>query len=384
MDTTEEVIIKERPITTRNKRGQLVVDVTEKPITQLATTAPSTSATSDSTIAPVEQQPASSTAFDGLSRTLTQRRQAATTRRDEAAQRWRQIIDESGSATMALARNIKPQDTTKEERNLRMLAFGQALGELIGAGVSGGIAFGRRGQGYVQPGTGLAWQTLDRLMKLKDQGIAADREYNARMNNILSGMAAAKANQARHEYDKAEAELQRLDALDDYVARQGAIGARQEKTNQQLQQGRIDLENTKQEGRRELERQRQGGRVYLKSVQSGSVKGGKEWISDDVAEIKEWLLPKDKETVKETFRGEQRTKTPYTSYPKQLDAAVEARARKMAPVVRKYNLAKNDVIELDRMLSAASDNITWQDVDEVLNKGYSVEDILSELRKAQR
>ena len=370
-------IKKEEPVMVRDAQGRLIINTATSDTADTATTAEQQQQGTETS---AEQQPVSSTAFDGLSRTLAQRRQAATTRRDEAAKRWQDRIAESGSAAMALARSMQPTSTADEEKRLRMLAIGQALGELVGAGISGGIAFGKRGQGYVQPGTGLAWQALDRLNKLKAQGIAADREYRTRMNNILAGQAEARANQARHEYDMAEAELRRLDALDDYVARQGAIGARQEKTNQQLQQNRIDLENRKQEGRQALERQRQGGRVYLKSVQSGSGKSGKESIPDDVAEIKEWLLPKDKETVKETFRGEQRTKTPYTSYPKQLDAAVEARARKMAPVVRKHNLTKNNVIELDRLLSASSDNITWQNIDEALDKGYTVEDILSTLK----
>lgn len=377
----------------RDAQGRLVINTAASDTADTADTSTeqqqqgTTETTADRQLkpeAPANPQQASATAFEGLSRTLAQRRQAATTRRDEAAKRWQDRIAESGSATMALARSMKPASTADEEKRLRMLAIGQALGELVGAGISGGIAFGKRGQGYVQPGTGLAWQTLDRLNKLKAQGVAADREYSTRMNNILSGMSEAKANQARHEYDMSEAELRRLDALDDYVARQVAIGARQEKTNQQLRQGRLDLENKKQEGRRELERQRQGGRVYLKSVQSGSGKSGKESVPDDVAEIKEWLLPKEKTTIKETFRGEQRTTAPYTSYPKEVVAAAEARARKMAPVVRKHNLAKSDVIELDRLLSASPDNITWQNIDEVLDKGYTIEDILLQLRKPQK
>ena len=360
-------IKKEEPVMIRDAQGRLVINTAASDTAGTATEQQQPGTTKTATEqqpqpeAPANPQPTSSTVFEGLSRTLAQRRQAATTRRDEAAKRWQDRIAESGSAAMALARSMKPASTADEEKRLRMLAIGQALGELVGAGISGGIAFSKRGQGYVQPGTGLAWQTLDRLNKLKVQGVAADREYSTRMNNILSGIAEAKSNQARHEYDMSEAELRRLDALDDYVARQGAIGARQEKLqtlkhNNNMEE--IDLKNTKNNN---------------KTGKSGSEKNGKESIPNDIDIIVNAIRDTDKIIITDTYRGKQTKTEPYTKYSKQEERALIATSYKILPIYEKHNLTIRDIKYLNELTKKHS--ISWEKISDLLDAGVKVGDI---------
>ena len=115
--------------------------------------------------------------FGGLSESLAARRSQASRSREEALSGWQKALEEQKSARLALVNAAKPksEDTAKEQRRLRNLAIGQAVGEFVGALFGGIQGLGSRsGRGYVPKMPGLYRNTLARLQQLRDNDILAN------------------------------------------------------------------------------------------------------------------------------------------------------------------------------------------------------------------
>lgn len=101
--------------------------------------------------------------------------------------RYRDKVAARGSARMALAEMMRPEDQSRRERNLRRVALGQALGEIIGGLFGFGIAQ-KNGSSVVVPES-QATKTQQRLLKLQEQGLADREQYRTmlaklRMDNL--------------------------------------------------------------------------------------------------------------------------------------------------------------------------------------------------------
>ena len=114
--------------------------------------------------------------FGGLSESLAARRAQASRSREEALSGWQKALEEQKSARLALVNAAKPksEDTAKEQRRLRNVAIGQAVGEFVGALFGGIQGLGSRsGRGYVPKMPGLYRNTLAQLQQLRDNDILA-------------------------------------------------------------------------------------------------------------------------------------------------------------------------------------------------------------------
>ena len=148
--------------------------------------------------------------------------------------RYRDKVAARGSARMALAEMMRPEDQSRRERNLRRVALGQALGEIIGGLFGFGIAQ-KNGSAVVVPES-QATKTQQRLLKLQEQGLADREQYRTmlaklRMDNLDKELAeerwltgqeatraerdAARAHQIEMLDKKLKAEEQRRQKKDD-------------------------------------------------------------------------------------------------------------------------------------------------------------------------
>lgn len=148
--------------------------------------------------------------------------------------RYRDKVAARGSARMALAEMMRPEDQSRRERNLRRVALGQALGEIIGGLFGFGIAQ-KNGSSVVVPES-QATKTQQRLLKLQEQGLADREQYRTmlaklRMDNLDKELAeerwltgqeitraerdAARAHQAELLDKKLEAEKTRRQQKDE-------------------------------------------------------------------------------------------------------------------------------------------------------------------------
>lgn len=110
-----------------------------------------------------------------------------TLRDSDVYSRYREKVAQRGSARMALAEMMRPEDKSKRERSLRRVALGQAVGEIIGGLFGFGIA--QRNSSPVVVPESQATKTQARLQKLQEQGLADRDEYrkllaNLRMKNL--------------------------------------------------------------------------------------------------------------------------------------------------------------------------------------------------------
>lgn len=159
--------------------------------------------------------------FGGLSESLAARRSQASRSREEALSGWQKALEEQKSARLALVNAAKPksEDTAKEQRRLRNLAIGQAVGEFVGALFGGIQGLGSRsGRGYVPKMPGLYRNTLARLQQLRDNDILANEKYRNLMGSMLERNAGDRAAAAKARYDAAVKDGLAADAMQDKVA----------------------------------------------------------------------------------------------------------------------------------------------------------------------
>lgn len=105
-----------------------------------------------------------------------------TLRDSDVYSRYREKVAQRGSARMALAEMMRPEDKSKRERSLRRIALGQAVGEIIGGLFGFGIA--QRNSSPVVVPESQATKTQARLQKLQEQGLADRDEYRKLLANL--------------------------------------------------------------------------------------------------------------------------------------------------------------------------------------------------------
>lgn len=197
-----------------------------------ASAASATEQTNTGTQTTAEQQPATAPQraekFDELLDTDKGKTEKTDDAQDNTAtdvySRYRDKVAARGSARMALAEMMRPEDQSRRERNLRRVALGQALGEIIGGLFGFGIAQ-KNGSSVVVPES-QATKTQQRLLKLQEQGLADREQYRTmlaklRMDNLdkelaeeryLTGLEATRAERDAARAHQAEMLDKKLEA----------------------------------------------------------------------------------------------------------------------------------------------------------------------------
>lgn len=311
--------------------------------------------------------------FGGLAENLAARRAQASRSREEAMSDWQKALEEQKSARLALvnAARPKPADAAKEQRKLRNLALGQAVGEFVGALFGGIQGLGSRsGRGYVPKMPGLYRNTLARLQQLRDNDILANEKYRNLMGSMLERNAGDRAAAAKARYDAAVRDGQAADAMQDKAALATAQARWREKMAEEEAKRRRALEGDKAKARQALEGTKHSNRMEERGGSGG-----------DVNYLTKLLLPKTRtSTTSGTKWGRTETSTTVrdaTSYSKQEVAAATELARQIAPMVERHHLKDNEVLYLKNI--AEKYNKSWEEIAELLNGGVSVGDISAHL-----
>lgn len=309
--------------------------------------------------------------FGGLSESLAARRSQASRSREEALSGWQKALEEQKSARLALVNAAKPksEDTAKEQRRLRNLAIGQAVGEFVGALFGGIQGLGSRsGRGYVPKMPGMYRNTLARLQQLRDNDILANEKYRNLMGSMLERNAGDRAAAAKARYDAAVKDGLAADAMQDKVALAAAQARAREILAEKEAEWRLKLEGGKDKARQALEKTKHGYRMEERGIYGG-----------DVDYLTKLLLPKTRTSATSgTQWGRTETSTTVrdaTSYSKQEVAAAMALARRIAPMVERYHLKDKEVLYLKRI--AEKYNKSWEEIAELLDKVFDDEDKLS-------
>lgn len=309
--------------------------------------------------------------FGGLSESLAARRSRASRSREEALSSWQKALEEQKSARLALVNAAKPKDTAKEQRKLRNLALGQAVGEFVGALFGGIQGLGSRsGRGYVPQMPGMYKNTLVRLQQLRDNDILANEKYRNLMGSMLERNAGDRAMLAREQWRDAAVEEKQFRTAQDYMDREAMrAGNRSDEYERQV------------ELRKELQWQRHQQRM-AEQRNAAALKGGAgAGTDDDVAYLTKLLLPKTR--ISTTTGGKFPTTTvrDATSYSKQEVAAATALAKQIAPIRKQYGLSDYDTQILQEAISSKpSAGIGWDKIADALAEGYSVDDIVIFIR----
>lgn len=309
--------------------------------------------------------------FGGLSESLAARRSQASRSREEALSGWQKALEEQKSARLALVNAAKPksEDTAKEQRRLRNVAIGQAVGEFVGALFGGIQGLGSRsGRGYVPKMPGMYRNTLARLQQLRDNDILANEKYRNLMGSMLERNAGDRAAAAKARYDAAVKDGLAADAMQDKVALAAAQARAREILAEKEAEWRLKLEGGKDKARQALEKTKHGYRMEERGIYGG-----------DVDYLTKLLLPKTRTSATSgTQWGRTETSTTVrdaTSYSKQEVAAAMALARRIAPMVERYHLKDKEVLYLKRI--AEKYNKSWEEIAELLDKEFDDEDKLS-------
>lgn len=309
--------------------------------------------------------------FGGLSESLAARRSQASRSREEALSGWQKALEEQKSARLALVNAAKPksEDTAKEQRRLRNVAIGQAVGEFVGALFGGIQGLGSRsGRGYVPKMPGMYRNTLARLQQLRDNDILANEKYRNLMGSMLERNAGDRAAAAKARYDAAVKDGLAADAMQDKVALAAAQARAREILAEKEAEWRLKLEGGKDKARQALEKTKHGYRMEERGIYGG-----------DVDYLTKLLLPKTRTSATSgTQWGRTETSTTVrdaTSYSKQEVAAAMALARRIAPMVERYHLKDKEVLYLKRI--AEKYNKSWEEIAELLDKVFDDEDKLS-------
>lgn len=322
--------------------------------------------------------PASETAavpyaeFGGLSGSLAARRAQASRSREEAMSDWQKALEEQKSARLALVNAARPEpaDAEKEQRKLRNLALGQAVGEFVGALFGGIQGLGSRsGRGYVPKMPGLYRNTLARLQQLRDNDILANEKYRNLMGSMLERNEGDRAAAARERWRDAAAEEKQLRTAQDYMDREAMRAGNRSDAYERQAAVRADLQQKRHQQR--LIEQRNA------AILKGNGRGTGTGVDDEVAYLTKLLLPKTRtSTTSGTKWGRTETSTTVrdaTSYSKQEVAAATELARRIAPMVERHKLYDKDVLYLKNIVDKYA--VSWDVIAGLLDGGVAVGDI---------
>lgn len=315
--------------------------------------------------------------FGGLERSAQDRRADAARRREEAMKEWERRLSEQNNARLALVDAAKPADTAKEQRKLRNLALGQAVGEFVGALFGGLHGLGSSsGRGYVAKMPGMYRNTLNRLRQLSDNDIIARERFRNQMGAILERNARDRAAMARERYRDVAAEEKQLRTEQDMIGREMARAGNRMEAYERQARDRADLQQQRHQQR--LAEQRNAAVMKRIGKSSGS---GNEEVDDDVAYLTKLLLPKTRTSTTSGGKFPTTTVRDATSYSKQEVAATTALAKRIAPVRKRYDLSDYDIgILQDAITAKPSAGVDWQQIADALAEGYSVDDIVLFIR----
>ena len=313
--------------------------------------------------------------FGGLSESLAARRAQASRSREEALSGWQKALEEQKSARLSLVNAAKPkaEDTAKEQRRLRNVAIGQAVGEFVGALFGGIQGLGSRsGRGYVPKMPGLYRNTLAQLQQLRDNDILANEKYRTLMGSMLERNAGDRAAAAKARYDAAVKDGQAADAMQDKVALAAAQARWRKKMAEEEAERRKALEDDRTKARQALEGTKHRNRMEERGGRADDA---------DVSYLTKLLLPKTRTSTTSGGKFDMTTVRDVTSYNKQEVAAATALARQIAPIRKRYELSDYDIGILQEAITAKpSVGIGWEQIADALAEGYSVDDIVLFIR----
>ena len=147
----------------------------------------------------------------GIYAQLQQRLQTATQNRDRAARRWRDSYEKTGDVMRSFV--PKPKDTGDEQRRLKRIALGQAIGQLVGALGAGVVGATTEGWTPAASPAGLYNPAAARLQQLREQEDRDIRDYNNLMAKIQQSLAAGDQAVAEQEFIKAAGDVTNLEEL---------------------------------------------------------------------------------------------------------------------------------------------------------------------------
>ena len=309
--------------------------------------------------------------FGGLSQALEERKQRAAQRKEAALRDWNKALEEQQSARIALVNAARPRDTSTEQRKLRNLAYGQAIGEFLGSLFGGIYGLGSSsGRGYVAKMPGMYAGTMKRIQELEDNDIIAGEKFRNLMASIRERNASDRAAAAQAGYEAADKD----DRAADELLYKALLSSRQARDRaalaEQQAKWRRDLAEYNAGARKELEGHKSQNRMREKGIYGTG-------RDDDVAYLTKLLLPRTRTSTTNGGKFPTTTVRDATSYNKQEVAAAAALAKQIAPLVRRFNLSDTDVIALRDYTQKYP--ISWGEIETALSEGISVDELLEYL-----
>lgn len=304
--------------------------------------------------------------FGGLSQALEVRKQRAAQRKEEALRDWNKALEEQQSARVALVNAARPRDTSTEQRKLRNLAYGQAIGEFLGSLFGGIYGLGSSsGRGYVAKMPGMYAGTMKRIQELEDNDIIAGEKFRNLMASIRERNASDRAAVAQAGYEAADKDDRAADELLYKTLLSGRQARDRAALAEQQAEWRRDLAEYNAGAKKELEGQKSQNRMREKGVSDSG---------DDVAYLTKLLLPKTRTSTTSGGKFPTTTVRDATSYNKQEVAAAAALARRIAPLRRRHDLQDRDILYLKNIVDKYA--VSWDVIADLLdNQGMNVSDI---------
>ena len=334
-------------------------DALEEVISEEQKVQPLNAVKTDNTLSPAPSDDTSEVLSGSYQQQLASRRATATQNMHRVLRDFEDKQQTVTSARRALAEELRPRDTSMQERYLRRLAIGQAAGELLGTLFSGAFAL-KDGSGYIPQMPGAYKQTLAQLHKLQSNGIDARKNYGELMRRIGIQEAEDAAKIAKQRYSMAEKEQARLQRLEDYVARQQTQWDHRKKYGKQQMEDKRTLQKDRHEYR-------------LEELKRKADLTGKTPLSSAEQHIAGLLLPKQATTTRNTRYGTSTTTRDVTTHSKAMVNAAQALAKKIAPIQEKYKLSDKEILYLNGITKNYP--VTWEALDALLEKNISVDEI---------
>ena len=292
----------------------------------------------------------------GIYAQLQQRLQTATQNRDRAARRWRDSYEKTGDVMRSFV--PKPKDTGDEQRRLKRIALGQAIGQLVGALGAGVVGATTEGWTPAASPAGLYNPAAARLQQLREQEDRDIRDYNNLMAKIQQSLAAGDQAVAEQEFIKAAGDVTNLEKL---IADIAQARLREEGLTERH---KITTDNrTYQVG------QNNKTKIEVAEI-NAAAKDGKGGSSSDNADplMMAALLPETKTTTRTNEDGEVITTTSSrSSYSKVEQEAAAALGKDL----KQYGVTPSQA----RRLRGAIENTTatWDTIIYYLQQGYSAD-----------
>ena len=305
-------------------------------------------------------QPAVRSVYDSL----MAKRNEASAKEDIAKKNWRKAYEETGNVMAGFV--PKPKDNTYEEKRLRRAAIAQALGELVGTIGQGIVATGRGGEGYVTAPLGLYNNTIEQLQKLKEQGIADEKEYATRMAAMQMKKAENDLAMGQKEYDDAVAERQAYDKM--------LLGY-----DQRLREKEMDAEKAQKErefraseNEKNRENRINAARISASNKEVSPTKD----LTEEENRLLYTMLPKERFVKTIDNEGKERIVIqPYSKYP---DEQLRSYAS-VAKALAKAGATENYVADLADLIETKGKD--WALVATALNNAWSLDEIIAKVRR---